>query len=117
MLAKREQRSALVITSSVASDFSVPGMAIYGATKAFVRNFGQAVHYEVKDKVDVLSWQAAGVKTKITSSVLTPEERDKMHDDIGYIEPLHAVESAFKDLGHTDNTEGSYIHYLNRILL
>jgi hypothetical protein len=71
----------------------------------------------VKDKVDVLSWQAAGVKTKITDSVNTPEERDKMHNVIGYIEPLHAVESAFKDLGHTDNTEGSYLHCLSRILL
>jgi short-subunit dehydrogenase len=40
LLNKREQRSALVITSSMASNFSFPGMAVYGATKALVRNFG-----------------------------------------------------------------------------
>merc|ERR1712166_181136 len=47
MLDKREQRSTVVITSSLTSNFSFPGNAIYGATKAFVRNFGEAVHYEV----------------------------------------------------------------------
>jgi len=116
ILAKREQRSGLVITSSGLSNFSYPGMAIYGATKAFVRNLGEGVHYEVRDKIDVLSWQAAGVRTKITASGAPKDEMEKMHANPLYIDPDVAVECAFRDLGHTPGTEGSYKHLLTRKL-
>ena len=101
IFAKREARSALVITSSLASNFAWPGMAIYGATKSLVRLFGEAVHYEVKNKTDVLVWNAAGVRTKITTSVLSEEQMKEMHASPDYIDPDYAVECAFKDLGHT----------------
>lgn len=35
--------------SSLASFFATPGMAVYGATKAFVTSFSQAVNYELKN--------------------------------------------------------------------
>jgi len=92
-------------------------MAIYGATKAFVRNLGEGVHYEVRDKIDVLSWQAAGVRTKITADVMLKDDMEKMHADPFYIDPDIAVECAFRDLGHTPSTEGSYKHLLTRKLL
>ena len=32
-----------------------------------VSNFALALHYEVKDKIDVVGWEAGGVRTKIFS--------------------------------------------------
>jgi short-subunit dehydrogenase len=40
----------ILITSSVAGVLPGPYMAVYGASKAFLRSFGQAIRYELKDK-------------------------------------------------------------------
>lgn len=64
---RRQQRSGLLITSSIASYTSIPTNAAYSASKAMVSNFAEALHYEVKDKIDVVGWEAGGVRTKIFS--------------------------------------------------
>jgi len=63
MMMKREQKSAMVFVSSIASRMVFPGWASYSATKAFVTNLGNSVYYEVKDKVDVLVWTPGVIKT------------------------------------------------------
>lgn len=40
----------ILITSSVAGVMPGPYMAVYAASKAFLRSFGQAIRYELKDK-------------------------------------------------------------------
>lgn len=46
---QKKIRGTIVNVSSLASFFPTPGMAIYGATKAFVTSFSQAIHYELKE--------------------------------------------------------------------
>src|SRR5688572_9149207 len=40
----------ILITSSVAGVLPGPRMAVYAASKAFLRSFGQAIRNELKDK-------------------------------------------------------------------
>lgn len=54
--------------SSLASFFSTPGMAIYGASKAFVTSFSQAINYELRNtSVDVLVSCPGMVDTKFAT--------------------------------------------------
>jgi short-subunit dehydrogenase len=48
-MVKRKQGRVL-ITSSVAGTMPTPNHAIYGATKAFLLEFSQSLHYELKDQ-------------------------------------------------------------------
>lgn len=48
-LQSRDKRSTILVTSSGLSQISMPGIASYTSTKAFVSNFTQALHYEVRD--------------------------------------------------------------------
>jgi short-subunit dehydrogenase len=40
----------VLITSSVAGTMPTPNHAVYGATKAFLLEFAQSLHYELKDE-------------------------------------------------------------------
>jgi len=50
-----------VITSSVISHVAAPGLVAYSTTKAAVSFFSEALHYELKDKVDVMAWDSGSV--------------------------------------------------------
>ncbi|HEU4955558.1 MAG TPA: SDR family NAD(P)-dependent oxidoreductase [Gemmatimonadales bacterium] len=39
----------ILITSSIAAEMPAPFLAVYGASKAFVQSFAEALHYELKD--------------------------------------------------------------------
>ena len=43
---RRKQKGVILNVSSVAGEFPTPGMAVYGASKAFVTQFSQAMDYE-----------------------------------------------------------------------
>ena len=47
------------------SKVSMPGLATYTATKAFVSNFIQALHYEVRSTVDVTCWDCGPTLTNL----------------------------------------------------
>ena len=64
-LISRKQRSNILITSSILSYISIPNIASYCATKAMISNFGEALHYEVKEWIDVTIWEPGTTKTKI----------------------------------------------------
>lgn len=53
----RKKRSGILITSSGLGTFPAPGMATYSCAKAFSSFLGQALNYELKDKIDVLSFE------------------------------------------------------------
>lgn len=46
---RRAGRGAVLITASTAAFQPMPRMAVYGASKAFVNHFGQALHEELRD--------------------------------------------------------------------
>jgi short-subunit dehydrogenase len=39
----------ILFTSSIAAELPAPFLAVYGASKAFVQSFAEALHYELKD--------------------------------------------------------------------
>ena len=43
----------------------MPGIATYSATKAMVSNFSEALHFEVRDKIDVTCWEAGPCYTNL----------------------------------------------------
>jgi uncharacterized protein len=47
---ERAQSQIILNVSSVAGEFPTPGMSVYGATKAFVTSFSQAMDYEMSSK-------------------------------------------------------------------
>ena len=53
---ERKQRSAIVITSSTSAILSVPGQALYCASKVFEDYLGRGLHYEYKDRLDIMSY-------------------------------------------------------------
>jgi len=67
ILLSRKSKSAIVLTSSVVSHIAAPGIGIYSCTKAAVATFTEALHYELKNKIDVLSWDCGSVITKLNT--------------------------------------------------
>ncbi len=101
---KREKRSGIIFTSSIAATaYALPGLSTYSATKAFNDSFARSLAYEVYEKVDVLSFKPAQVKTNMNRSelkfsVLTPEE---------------AANGALDKLGWDIETEGHWRHVVS----
>ena len=75
-------------------------------------NFGEALHYEVKDKVDLLVWNAGGIKTKIFEKGGMDLERvDKLQsNNCIFATTQQAVDGMLKDLGRSAVTEGPCKH-------
>ena len=67
ILLSRQTPSAIVLTSSVISHVAAPGIGIYSSTKAAVATFTEALHYETKGKVDIMSWDCGSVSTKLNT--------------------------------------------------
>lgn len=65
LLLQRKKRSALILTSSVVSRIPAVGAGPYSSSKAGASLFFEAIHYEMKDYVEVYSWDCGGVATKI----------------------------------------------------
>ena len=64
----RTARGAIIITSSGMSGLPIPGVTTYSCTKSLVSNFGEALHFEVRHKIDVTVWEAGSTDTKIIQS-------------------------------------------------
>lgn len=58
----------ILITSSVAGILPAPYMAVYGASKAFLRNFGEAIRRELHDDGGVVTVLEPGPPTRNSST-------------------------------------------------
>jgi short-subunit dehydrogenase len=56
----------MLIVSSALSYIPMPSMTSYSSTKAFVSNLGECLHYELKEKIDVLVWNPGQIATNIS---------------------------------------------------
>lgn len=74
-----------------------PGLASYAATKAAVRYWAEALHYEMCDKVDVMSWDCGSVITKLNTFKLGFKTNVKT-----------AVKGCFKDIGRDRRSFGCW---------
>ena len=97
-LMKRDQRCAVLITSSLAAGILLPGISSYSATKAAVSNFGESLYFELAKNVDVTVWEPGYVHSNIhleePPSLLT-------------LSAENAVSDVLKDLGKKRTTKGS----------
>lgn len=55
----------MVITSSGLASFPASGLLTYSASKAFASFLGMGLSYELKDKVDVMTFECGETKTKM----------------------------------------------------
>ena len=62
---KRRGCGYIIIVSSMAARLPFPGITIYSATKAYLRSFGQAFYYEMRD-------HGVGVTTVCPGAIATP---------------------------------------------
>jgi len=81
----------------------VSGVQTYCATKTFASYIAEALHYETEGKVDIMSYQAGFVATK-----LVLQESEKPQD--GAITPQKAADTCFRDLGIQKMTRGAFSH-------
>jgi short-subunit dehydrogenase len=61
----KKKKSAIVVISSVASIKPISGATTYCATKTFATYVAEGLNFEVRDKIDVISYTPAGVATKM----------------------------------------------------
>jgi short-subunit dehydrogenase len=97
----RENRSAIIITSSGIRNIPMPGVQSYAATKAFASNFGIALSYEVRHKIDVMVWEAGSTETNMVKDV------DK---GCCSMTAQRAVAKMLTQLGKTNLTSGNMGH-------
>ena len=97
-LKDRKEKSAIVVTSSGLGGRPVAGCVTYSASKSCSSTMAQALSFELKDSVDVMSWEAGASGTKM----FPPEKRAKMHP-VGL-----AVDGMLRDLGTTNLSYGPF---------
>ena len=100
-LLNRKTRSGIVITSSSASVLPLPAMALYSATKVYEKYLAEALNFELKEKVDVISYEPGMVCSNMTK---LSEENSKT------ITAKRAAEVCFRDLGISPATHGAFRH-------
>ncbi len=52
----RKERSAIIVTSSIAGTTPMPSSLAYSSAKTFVTFLAQGLFYELKNKIDVMSY-------------------------------------------------------------
>ena len=100
---KRNKRSAIIVTSSLAAMRPLPMAVGYSAQKAFVTYIARGMALEMGDRIDVLSFNPAEVATKLIF-------KDESQTGGTVVSVKNAVECCFRDLGHTDMTFGTFNH-------
>ena len=98
----REERSAIVIVSSGLGSRPIGGVTTYSAAKGCATYLAQALSYEVKDKIDVMSWEAG---MSATNFIKGNEEMKKNLET-----PSKSVDGMLKDIGRERLTYGSFGH-------
>lgn len=62
---KKRGHGHILIMSSMAAKLPAPGIAVYASTKAYLRNFGKSLHFEMKP-------YGVGVTTVCPAAIATP---------------------------------------------
>lgn len=97
----KKTKSALIVTSSAFARIPMSAIISYCATKIFATYMCEGIHHEVAGKVDVISYEPAGVATKMIGRSKT---------DIATISPEAAVNGLCRDVGYERVTHGAFMH-------
>ena len=87
------------------SYIGLPGSSTYAATKACERLFGEALHYELKPKIDVITFTPGYVDTKLI-------EREKAKQSFlpALVSAEDSVQAMHQELGKSAVTYGATKH-------
>jgi NAD(P)-dependent dehydrogenase (short-subunit alcohol dehydrogenase family) len=92
------------VTSSVTSRVPTVAFGPYASSKAGVAQFFEALHFELKDRIEVFSWDCGVVATKINPY------------KVGFrSNTVQAVSGCLKDIGCERRSFGSWKHELEAI--
>ena len=87
------------------SYIGIPGSSTYAATKASERLFGEALHYELKPKIDVLTFTPGYVDTKLIDFA-----KAKGFPMPGLVSADASVKAMHRELGKSAVTYGAIQH-------
>lgn len=110
---KKAKRGAIVSMASLSGDIPTPFLAVYGATKAFVRAFNGSIREEVRKfpNISVTTPMPFGVKTplydKIDQNTVGEERRDQL-----CVEASVAVEAIIRKMFTNRDHYGPDLHDL-----
>lgn len=102
-LMQREKRSAVVFNSGMTAIYPAPGLAVHSGTKAFEHYLADALQYELREKVDILSLLPAAV-----SSSRLPG----LQPSLIASSPAAVAYGALRDLGQSYYSYGTLKHAL-----
>ena len=108
LLLERPKKSAIIYTNSKLGMIPAPGSIVYSSTKAFLINFAQGLNYEVKNKIDVMTYNCGDTTTKL----MTIEKHG-----FGIVSPQRASKACFRDLGSNSVTYGVASHEIKARML
>ncbi len=98
----REKRSAIVVTSSVLGSTPTAGSLTYSCAKTFADFLARGLSYELKSKIDCLSWRAGFVSTNMV----------KKEPKGWVISTTVGVKGMLRDLGKERFSRGVAVHDL-----
>jgi len=101
---EKKVKSAMVMTSSVTAMAPISGMLTYSTTKIFTSYIARALNVELDGKVDVITFEPAGVATKMIGNTTNKTS-------MFTISAERAADTCFRDLGHQPMTHGAFRHY------
>ncbi|CDW77317.1 short chain dehydrogenase reductase family protein [Stylonychia lemnae] len=107
-LNERKQRSAIIITSSGLGSIPASGFITYSASKAFAGFLGQGLNFELKKKMDVMTFECGETRTKLMGS----RKSRMIVDDISRV-----TTGCLRDIGYESLTYGCLTHELAMIPL
>lgn len=100
-LTQREKRSGIVFNSGMTAIYPAPGLAVHSGTKAFEHYLADALQYELRDKVDVLSLLPAAVSSSRLQGLQT---------NLIASSPISVASGAIRDLGQSYYSYGTLKH-------
>lgn len=80
-LEKVGQKAALIVTSSVGGNVPCAGYVAYGASKAFETFVAEAMHFEFKETIDVMSYKPSNVESGINKRKANASNLDMITND------------------------------------
>ena len=103
-LLSRPKKACVIITGSGIGSAPIPGFIAHSMAKSFAQFMGQGLSIELKDKIDVLTFECGQVATKqnINDHSINPFS----------VNPERAVKGCLRDVGHTDYSYGPFVHDL-----
>jgi short-subunit dehydrogenase len=100
-------KPGVLVTSSGLGSIPIAGFLTYSATKSFATFIAEGLNFELKGKVDVISYQAGEVTTKMLK---------RRNTDSRTITPERAADCSLRDLGSMPMTYGSFRHEVNMFM-